>query len=98
MREKQELRHEQKEAKWCLQDGSRARLPVISAFEATDLALKLAGAAVSSRLYVCAVACTIAEDGVRARTASQARHDLDRATLATLSFQILEHAHTQSTP
>ncbi|KAK9792973.1 hypothetical protein WJX73_004605 [Symbiochloris irregularis] len=43
VREKQELRREQKEAKWCLQDGSRTRLPVISAFEATDLMLRLAG-------------------------------------------------------
>ena len=43
VKDRQELRHLQREARWYLQDGSRAKLPITSGHKATELLLELAG-------------------------------------------------------
>ena len=42
-RDKQQLRYSLREARWCLADGSRVKLPVLGGAKATDLAYELAG-------------------------------------------------------
>ena len=43
VRDRQQLRNSTREARWCLEDGGRTRLPVLDGAKATELILELAG-------------------------------------------------------